>query len=80
MKKILEFYKKMSVDDALIVFAMFGVVLMVFAIWGYFLRAISVEVSEWLFFAGLFVDGVMTIVIFAKNDFFLHDITDKNNK
>ena len=80
MKKFIEFYKKMSVDDALIVFAMFGVVLMVFAIWGYFLRAISGEVSEWLFFAGLFVDGVMAIVIFARNDFFLHDITDKNNK
>ncbi len=80
MKKIIEIYKKMSVDDALIFFAMFGVALMVFAFLGYVLHALSVEVSDWLCLAGLFVDFVMSMVIFARNGFFLHDITDKKNK
>ena len=79
MGKILNFYKKMSVEDAICVFCLLGFGLMIFAIAGIFGRFLAEWISVWLFFSGVVVSAVAVIILFGKNDCFIHDIsTDKN--
>ena len=79
MGKILNFYKKMSVEDAICAFCLLGFGLMIFAIAGIFGRFLAEWISVWLFFSGVVVSAVAVIILFGKNDCFIHDIsTDKN--
>lgn len=75
MGKILNFYKKMSVEDAICVFCLLGFALMIFAIAGIFGRFLAEWISVWLFFSGVVVSAVAVIILFGKNDCFIHDIS-----
>ena len=79
MGKILNFYKKMSVEDAICVFSLLGFALMMFAIAGIFGRFLAEWISVWLFFAGVVVSAVAVIIMFGKNDCFIHDIATDDN-
>ena len=79
MGKILNFYKKMSVEDAICVFSLLGFALMMFAIAGIFGRFLADLISVWLSFAGVVVSAVAVIIMFGKNDCFIHDIATDNN-
>ena len=72
--KILNFYKKMSVEDAICVLCLLGLGLMTFAIAGIFGRFLAEWISVWLLFSGAIVAAVAVIILFGKNDCFIHDI------
>ena len=74
MGKILNFYKKMSVEDAICVLGLLGSGLMIFAIAGIFGRFLAEWVFVWLFFSGEVVAAVAVIILFGKYDCFIHDI------
>ena len=78
MGKILNFYKKMSVEDAICVFSLLGFALMMFAIAGIFGRFLAEWISVWLFFAGVVVSAVAVIIMFGKIECFLHEIATDN--
>ena len=74
MGKILNFYKKMSVEDAICVLCLLDLGLMTFAIAGIFGRFLAEWISVWLLFSGAIVAAVAVIILFGKNDCFIHDI------
>ena len=74
MGKILNFYKKMSVEDAICVLCLLGLGLTTFAIAGIFGRFLAEWISVWLLFSGAIVAAVAVIILFGKNDCFIHDI------
>ena len=79
MGKILNFFFFFSIEDAICVFCLLGFGLMIFAIAGIFGRFLAEWISVWLFFSGVVVSAVAVIILFGKNDCFIHDITaDKN--
>ncbi len=79
MGKIFNFYKKMSVDDTICVFGLFGGALMMFAIAGVFFGFLDEWAFIWLFTSGWVVSAVVVAVIFGKNGCFMHDITTSDN-
>lgn len=76
MKTIRNYIKDMSVDDALFFFHFFAMALVVFALMAGYVRIISLAVAEWLFFSGMFAAIGIAIVLFARKDFFMHDLTE----
>lgn len=76
MKQIIKFLKKMSVENALFFFSMFGVAMMAFAFMGGNMRFLDEGLAIWLIIAGAVVAGVGMIGVFAKNDFFIYDINE----
>lgn len=78
MGKIFNLYKHMSVEDAIGVFCLFGYGLMLFAIVGGFGRFLADWVVAWLFFSGVVVAAVAVVVMFGKNDCFIHDVATDN--
>lgn len=76
MKRIFSYFKKMSVEDAITFFGLFGMALSSFAFWGAYLHFLVGWVATWLFFAGIFVLAVCSFIVFAKNGWFMHDITE----
>lgn len=80
MKKIFDYFKNMGVDDALIIFNLFGVALIAFALTGGYLHFFAGWVADWLLFSGLFVMFVTMLIMFGRNGFFVHDITESDKK
>ena len=76
MKQIIKFLKKMSVENALFFFSMFGVAMMAFAFMGGNMRFLDEGLAIWLIIAGAVVAGVGMIGVFANNDFFIYDINE----
>lgn len=76
MKQIIKFLKKMSVENVLFFFSMFGVAMMAFAFMGGNMRFLDEGLAIWLIIAGAVVAGVAMIGVFAKNDFFIYDINE----
>ena len=83
MKQIIKFLKKMSVENALFFFSMFGVAMMAFAFMGGNMRFLDEGLAIWLIIAGAVLAGVIeppsaspVILVFAKNDFFIYDINE----
>ena len=70
MKQIIKFLKKMSVENPLFFFSMFGVAMMALLSW-----VVTCFLDEglaiWLIIAGAVVAGRGMIGVFAKNDFFI---------
>ena len=64
----------MSVEDAICVLCLLGLGLMTFAIAGIFGRFLAEWISVWLLFSGAIVAAVAVIILFGKNDCFIHDI------
>lgn len=58
MKQIIKFLKKMSVENALFFFSMFGVAMMAFAFMGGNMRFLDEGLAIWLIIAGAVVAGV----------------------
>ena len=69
------FYKKMSVDDAICALCLLGFGLMMFAIFGIFGQFLMVWAAAWLFFSGLVASFLGVVILFGKNGCFMHDIT-----
>ena len=65
MKQIIKFLKKMSVENALFFFSMFGVAMMAFAFMGGNMRFLDEGLAIWLIIAGAVVAGVGMIGVFA---------------
>lgn len=78
MGKIFNFYKKMSVDDAICVLCLLGFGLMMFAILGIFGEFIMEWAAAWLFFSGVVVSALGVIMLFGTNGCFMHDISTEN--
>lgn len=76
MNKFLAFYKMMSTDDALYIFNMLGNMLMLVAVFGVFTGTMPFAVVVIVFFAGLLAAVVAGAIIFARKDFFIHDIVE----
>ncbi|MBJ4722016.1 hypothetical protein JGF03_28710, partial [Salmonella enterica subsp. enterica serovar Anatum] len=55
MKQIIKFLKKMSVENALFFFSMFGVAMMAFAFMGGNMRFLDEGLAIWLIIAGAVV-------------------------
>ena len=66
----------MSVEDALFIFSMFGFSLLTFGFMGGYLRFFGELMAIWLMIAGLIVLSVGIIVLFVRNDAFIHDISE----
>ena len=73
---IVKYWKKMSVEDALFIFSMFGFSLLTFGFMGGYLRLFGELMVIWLMTAGLIVLSVGMIVLFVRNDSFIHDISE----
>ena len=73
---IVKYWKKMSVEDALFIFSMFGFSLLLFGFMGVYLRLFGELMVIWLMTAGLIVLSVGMIVLFVRNDSFIHDISE----
>lgn len=73
---IVKYWKKMSVEDALFIFSMFGFSLLTFGFMGGYLRFFGELIAIWLMTAGLIVLSVGIIVLFVRNDAFIHDISE----
>lgn len=58
MKQIIKFLKKMSVENALFFFSMFGVAMMAFAFMGGNMRFLDEGLAIWLIIAGAVIAGV----------------------
>ena len=59
MKQIIKFLKKMSVENALFFFSMFGVAMMAFAFMGGNMRFLDEGLAIWLIIAGAVLAGVI---------------------
>lgn len=59
--------------------AIVPILAVVFAIAGIFGRFLAEWISVWLFFSGVVVSAVAVIILFGKNDCFIHDIATDNN-
>ena len=77
MEKIKELYKKMTTETALALFSYFGVAMSAFALCGEFFRFVPEWAAVWLFFAGVFVQAMMGMVMLVKANFFVHDFKKK---
>lgn len=66
----------MSVEDALFIFSMFGFSFLVFGFMGGYLRLFGELMTIWLMTAGLIVLSIGMIVLFVRNDSFIHDISE----
>lgn len=66
---IVKYWKKMSVEDALFIFSMFGFM-------GGYLRFFGELMAIWLMIAGLIVLSVGIIVLFVRNEAFIHDVSE----
>ena len=79
MKKLVDFYNKMDDDDAIRIFGVFGLCLMLVSLFGYLF-----EMPCWATYLLLGASHVMLFVslaiMFVKNDFFLHDLTQNDKK
>lgn len=73
---IVKYWKKMSVEDALFIFSMFGFSFLAFGFMGGYLRLFGELMTIWLMTAGLIVLSVGMIVLFVRNDSFIHDISE----
>lgn len=69
------FYKKMSVDDAICVLCILGFGLMMFAIVGIFGQFLMMWAAVWLFFSGVVVSFLGVVMLFGTNGCFMHDIS-----
>lgn len=75
MRKFFNFYKKMSVDDAICVLCLLGFGLMMFAIFGIFGQFLMEWAAAWLFFSGVIVSVLAVAMLFGTNGCFIHDIS-----
>lgn len=73
---IAKYWKKMGVEDALFIFSMFGFSLLTFGFMGGYLRFFGELMAIWLMTAGLIVLSVDIIILFVRNDAFIHDISE----